>query len=81
MRPKRPLSTLIATNPEETDPTKAQQGPLRPGSETLFVTRVTKLRGLLRAAREALKDGEAERMDRILAEALRELPRLRVVDS
>ena len=41
--------------------------------KTDFVTNVTRIRGLLRAYREALKDGETERADRILAEAQRAL--------
>jgi hypothetical protein len=32
-------------------------------------TRVTRLRALLKACREALRDGEVERADRILADA------------
>jgi hypothetical protein len=39
-----------------------------------FVTRVTRLRALLKACRGALKDGEVERADRILLEAQRVLP-------
>lgn len=73
MRPERPLSTLIGTNSENTDPIKAQQGPLRLVSETDFVTSATRLRALLKACREALKDEETERADRILVEALRVL--------
>jgi hypothetical protein len=38
-----------------------------------FVMRVTRLRGLLKACREALKDGETERAGRILVEAQRVL--------
>jgi hypothetical protein len=38
-----------------------------------FVTCVTRLQALLKACREALKDGEIERADRILVEARRVL--------
>ena len=40
-----------------------------------FVTDVTRLRGLLKGAREALEMGEAERADRVLAEAQRTIAR------
>jgi hypothetical protein len=36
-----------------------------------FVRRVTRLRTLLKACREVLRDGETKRADRILAEAQR----------
>jgi hypothetical protein len=45
-----------------------------------FVTRVTRLRELLKACREALRDGETKRADRILAATLQELARLGGVD-
>jgi hypothetical protein len=38
-----------------------------------FVTRVTRLQALLKACREALKDGETRRADRILVEVRRVL--------
>jgi hypothetical protein len=71
MRSTHPLSGLIHTYSEETGADKAQQGPIRQGKRTDIVTDVKRLRALLKACREALKDGEPGRADRILIEALR----------
>ncbi len=71
MRSTYPLSGLNRTYSEETGADKAEQGPIRQGKRTDFVTDVTRLRALLKACREALWNGEMERADRILVEAQR----------
>jgi hypothetical protein len=73
MRPTTPLSGLKPPYLERPDPNKAEQGRIRPDKRGLFVTPVTRLRALQKACREALKDGEPERADRILVEAQRVL--------
>ena len=55
---------------------KVQQGPIRQGKRTGFVTDVTGIRELLKACREALRVGETKRADRILVEARRVLAEL-----
>jgi ribosomal protein S20 len=73
MRPVTPLSGLKRPYPAKLDPNKAEQDRIRPDKRSRSVTRVTTLRALLKACREALKDGEIERADRILVEAQRAL--------
>ncbi len=73
MRPAAHCSPLQPTKPTRGEANRAAgigwSGLERAG----FVTRVTRLRALLKACREALKDGEVERADRILVEARRVL--------
>jgi len=76
MRSTQPLSGLIPTYSEETGVDKVQQGPIRQGKRTDFVTDVTRARALLEACRDALRDGETKRADRILVEARRVLAKL-----
>ena len=73
MRPVTPLSGLKPPYPAKRDPNKAEQDRIRPDRGSRFVTRVTKLKALLKACREALKDGETGRADRILVEVQRVL--------
>lgn len=69
-------SLLQPTNREETAGDKAVQDGSGQVWSNGFVTEVTRLRGLLKAAREALAMGELERADRVLSETQRLLSRL-----
>jgi len=73
MRPVTPLFGLKPPYPGNSERNKAEQDRIRPDKRSGFVTRVTRLRALLKACREALKGGEVERAERILAEARRVL--------
>lgn len=71
MPPEPALSPLQPTNPDEVGGDKAvQDGSGRVWSNE-FVTNVTRLRGLLKAAREAIAIGETERAQRVLGAAHR----------
>jgi hypothetical protein len=76
MRPAAYSSPLQPIKTAKTEPGKDAGVGWSRLEKTDFVTNVTRIRGLLGACREALKDGETERADRILAEAQRVLVRL-----
>ena len=75
MRPRAHCSPLQPIEPEVLERNKAAGVGGSRLERTGFVTRVTRLRALLKACREALKDGETKRADRILVEARRLLAR------
>jgi len=76
MRPAAYSSLLQPIKTAETEPSKDAGVGWSGLEKTDFVTNVTRIRGLLRACREALKNGETERAERILAEAQRLLTNL-----
>ena len=76
MRAVHDSTGLHRETTEESEGAKGAQDRSSQVSATEFVTRVTRIRGLLKAAREALKEGEVARADRVVAEAQRVLIRL-----
>jgi hypothetical protein len=73
MRPAAHCSPLQPIEPEVQEGNKAAGVGWSGLERSGFVTRVTRLRALLKACREAPKNGETERADRILVEAIRVL--------
>ncbi len=73
MRPAAHSSPLQPIKPGEADGNRAAEVGWSGLERTGFVTRVTRLRALLKACREALKDCNTERADRIMVEARRVL--------
>ena len=71
MRPAAHSSPLQPTKPGRGEANKAAGVGWNGLERTGFVTRVTRLRALLKACREALRNGEMEYADRILVEARR----------
>jgi hypothetical protein len=71
MRPAAHCSPLHPTKPGQGEANRAAGVGWSGLERSELVTRVTRLRALLKACREALKDGETERAYRILAEAQR----------
>lgn len=76
MPPEPDSSLLQPTNSAEPQGDKAEQGGSSRVWSNEFVTDVTRLGGLLKAAREAIAIGETERADRVLGEAQRVLSRV-----
>jgi hypothetical protein len=76
MGPAADSSLLQPTNAGEREGNKAGEGGSGQVWRQEFVTDVTRIRGLLKAAREALSLDEHERADRVLAEAQRVLSQL-----
>ena len=78
MAPAAGATGLNPQKPEEFEGLKAAGEGSSRAWKSGFVTDVTKVRGLLKAAREALALDERDRTDRVLAEAQRVLQRVAV---
>ena len=76
MDPAADSSPLQPTNSGEGEGDKAAGDRSGQVWRQEFVTNVTRVRGLLKAAREAVAIGEAERADRVLSAAQRALAAL-----
>ena len=73
MRPTAHSSPLQPTKPGQGEANRTAGVGWSGLERSRSVTRVTRVRALLKACREALKDGEIERADRILVEVRRVL--------